>query len=355
MAQGGSEGFGAGEQPPPSALAGRRKKYEMGEERKKKSYGLMMWSMFGSKHDEHTIQREENIIQQDERDKRKASSAKPPEPKTGDAVADRVKSSLDAEVKLFQSSTEYTSRTRSRRRTITVTDAGQTEGRESDYDKAGLQDIESGSGAIHTPDESSMTTDPSMLGPRYNPPKFKNKNLDILKDDDRASVSTGAEVESLRNASTTAVFAAPGVLRRERKATNASNLSTSLTTGHEDGNIDGMRSEVASTMRPDTPASTRSNERLQSHQEVHPGHLRSLSAIAIMRAPGVVGVVDGEGTDTASKEESEGKEIASHSTNEVQTESVSEEKINAYLEAKVQEQETDRTDGNRKGDTWNVQ
>jgi acetyl esterase/lipase len=334
MAQGGSEGFGAGEQPPPSALAGRRKKYEMGEERKKKSYGLMMWSMFGSKHDEHTIQREESIIQQDERDKRKASSAKPPEPKTEDVVADRPKGSLAAEANPFPPSTKDIGRTRCRRRTITVTDAGQTEGRESGYDQAGLQDIESGSGAIHTRDESSMTTDPSMLGPRYNPPKFKNKNLDILKDDDRASVSTGAEVESLRNASTTAVFAAPGVLRRERKPTNASNLSTSPTSGHEDGNIDGIRSEVASTMRPDTPASRRSNERLQSHQEVYPDHLRSPSAIAIMQAPGVVGVVGGEGTDAASKEELEGKEIASHSTNEVQTESVSEEKINAYLEAK---------------------
>jgi acetyl esterase/lipase len=317
MAQGGSEGFGAGEQPPPSALAGRRKKYEMGEEKKKKSYGLMMWSMFGSKHDEHTIQREESIIQKDERDKRKASYAKSPGTKTEDVVADQAKSSPDAEGNLFPPSTEHISRPRGRRRTITVIDAGQTEDRESGYDDVGLQDIESGSGAIHTRDESSITPDSSMLSPRYNPPKFKNKNLDILRDDDGASISTGAEVESLRNASTTAVFAAPGVLSRERKPTSASNLSTSPTTGREDGNIDGMRSEVASTLRPDTPASTRSNERLQSHQEVHPDHLRSPSAIAIMQAPGVVGVVDGEGTDAASKEESEGKEITSHSTNEV--------------------------------------
>jgi hypothetical protein len=35
----------------------------MGEEKKKKSYGLMMWSMFGSKHDELTIQREEEAVQ----------------------------------------------------------------------------------------------------------------------------------------------------------------------------------------------------------------------------------------------------------------------------------------------------
>ena len=163
----------------------------MGEEKKKKSYGLMMWSMFGSKHDEHTIQREESIIQKDERDKRKASYAKSPGTKTEDAVADQAMSSPDAEGNLFPPSTEPISRPRGRRRTITVIDAGQTEDRESGYDDVGLQDIESGSGAIHTRDESSITPDSSMLSPRYNPPKFKNKNLDIFRDDDRASISYG--------------------------------------------------------------------------------------------------------------------------------------------------------------------
>jgi hypothetical protein len=55
----GYEGFGDGELPPPSALAGRRKKSGVDVERKKvKSIGLALWSLWGSKHDEQTIQRE---------------------------------------------------------------------------------------------------------------------------------------------------------------------------------------------------------------------------------------------------------------------------------------------------------
>jgi hypothetical protein len=193
-----------------------------------------------------------------------------------------------------------------------------------------------------------MTSNSSMLGPRYNPPKFKNKNLDHLKNDDKASVSTGADVDSLRNASTTAVFAAPGLLSRERKATNASNLSTSLTTGPDDGNFDGMRSEVASTMRPDTPVSTRSNERLQGNQEVQSDHLRSPSAVAILKAPGVVGVIDGETTEASPEETGEEKDIDPHGSSESQTATPTTEKVDAYLEAKVREQENERQTGSGK-------
>lgn len=57
----GYEGFGAGEFPPPSALAGRRKKVGATAakgDRKKKSIGLAMWSLWGSKHDKMTVDRE---------------------------------------------------------------------------------------------------------------------------------------------------------------------------------------------------------------------------------------------------------------------------------------------------------
>lgn len=58
MAQG-YQSFGNGEVPPPSALAGRRKAGEnLKEEKKKKSMGMSMWSLWGSKHDEMTIERE---------------------------------------------------------------------------------------------------------------------------------------------------------------------------------------------------------------------------------------------------------------------------------------------------------
>ncbi|KAI0477836.1 alpha/beta-hydrolase [Xylariaceae sp. FL0804] len=49
-----------GETPPPSALASRRKAKEVVEERKKtKSMGLSLWSLWGSKHDEATFNREQ--------------------------------------------------------------------------------------------------------------------------------------------------------------------------------------------------------------------------------------------------------------------------------------------------------
>ena len=344
MAHGGSEGFGLGEQAPPSALAGRRKKYDMGEEkRKKKSYGLMMWSMFGSKHDEHTIQREDVFAREDERAKRSTNSRKPSEPEDNGPTTTAVTSEPAAAGHLSPSSTKDKSRSRSRRRTVTVTDAGQTEGWGSGYHKAGLQDMESGSSPMHTRTHSNVTADSSMLSPRYYPPKYKNKNLDILRDDDKASVSTGAEIESLRNASTTAVFSAPGLLSRERKATTASTLSTSLSPGH--GDADGMKSEVASITRPDTPVSTRSTERLQSHQDVPADHLRSPSTVAVVQAPGVVGVF-GHGKATEADAENTPKERETAlNDDEAHADDSSTQEIEAFLEARVQQQEQQLPNG----------
>ncbi|RFU35127.1 hypothetical protein B7463_g1195, partial [Scytalidium lignicola] len=51
--------FGDEEVPPPSALAGRRKAdRDIREQKKSKSLGLSLWSLWGSKHDEKTIVRE---------------------------------------------------------------------------------------------------------------------------------------------------------------------------------------------------------------------------------------------------------------------------------------------------------
>ncbi|KAF1999239.1 alpha/beta-hydrolase [Amniculicola lignicola CBS 123094] len=54
----GYEGFD-GEIPPPTALAGRRVKGMQIEKKKGKSWGMSLWSLWGSKHDEATIVREE--------------------------------------------------------------------------------------------------------------------------------------------------------------------------------------------------------------------------------------------------------------------------------------------------------
>ncbi|KAI0184846.1 hypothetical protein EV127DRAFT_443131 [Xylaria flabelliformis] len=56
----GYQGFD-GETPPPSALAARRKlDGELALKKKRKSMGLALWSLWGSKHDEMTVQREED-------------------------------------------------------------------------------------------------------------------------------------------------------------------------------------------------------------------------------------------------------------------------------------------------------
>ena len=54
MAQG-FQGFGNDEVPPPSALAGRRGLSMPKEEKKKKSWGMSIWSLWGSSHDENTV------------------------------------------------------------------------------------------------------------------------------------------------------------------------------------------------------------------------------------------------------------------------------------------------------------
>lgn len=54
----GFKDFGPGEHPPPSALAGRRVEVDPPLKRRTKSIGLALWSSWGSKHDEATVERE---------------------------------------------------------------------------------------------------------------------------------------------------------------------------------------------------------------------------------------------------------------------------------------------------------
>ncbi|PHH74192.1 hypothetical protein CDD80_3240 [Ophiocordyceps camponoti-rufipedis] len=59
----GFDGFGHGEHPPPSALAGRRRRRQAASDpaqrKRTKGVGLALWSLWGSKHDEATVEREE--------------------------------------------------------------------------------------------------------------------------------------------------------------------------------------------------------------------------------------------------------------------------------------------------------
>ncbi|KAF2472576.1 alpha/beta-hydrolase [Lindgomyces ingoldianus] len=80
----GYEGFD-GETPPPTALAGRRVKGMKAEKRKKKSWGMALWSLWGSKHDEMTIVREEKADQTP--DQEPSTTDEPPTPPIVDGAA----------------------------------------------------------------------------------------------------------------------------------------------------------------------------------------------------------------------------------------------------------------------------
>ncbi|KAF2870336.1 hypothetical protein BDV95DRAFT_497001 [Massariosphaeria phaeospora] len=124
----GYEGFD-GETPPPTALAGRRVKDMKKEKRKKKSWGMALWSLWGSKHDEMTIVREEKADQKPNQDEPTVDTEKtidssteskpaktPPKPRQKTFAKGRT-STLAAN--------DAASRPRSRSRHSGVTDKGQ--------------------------------------------------------------------------------------------------------------------------------------------------------------------------------------------------------------------------------------
>ncbi|KAG0651267.1 AB hydrolase superfamily [Hyphodiscus hymeniophilus] len=118
MAQG-YQLFGNGEVPPPSALAGRRKLGDdMKEEKKKRSMGMSLWALWGSKHDEKTMKHEEEADREPETATASAADGQGARP---------LEDTKTNQGKLMDSrkKSDY-SRSRSRRRT--VTDQHQTEG-----------------------------------------------------------------------------------------------------------------------------------------------------------------------------------------------------------------------------------
>lgn len=63
----GYQDFGPGEHPPLSALAGRRRlESDVKEKKRTKSLGLALWSLWGSKHDELAVEREQKADQRPE-------------------------------------------------------------------------------------------------------------------------------------------------------------------------------------------------------------------------------------------------------------------------------------------------
>ncbi|KAL9580288.1 MAG: hypothetical protein Q9212_004589, partial [Teloschistes hypoglaucus] len=100
----GYQGFGDDEVPPPSALAGRRGLGMEKEAKIKRSWGMSLWSVWGSSHDQKTIEREE-----------KADKA------TDTTTAKPVKSPRISPRSLSQNPSSPTPRSHSRRRIVSYT------------------------------------------------------------------------------------------------------------------------------------------------------------------------------------------------------------------------------------------
>jgi hypothetical protein len=148
----GYQTFGDGEVPPPSALAGRRKAGEdLKEEKKKRSMGMSLWALWGSKHDEKTMKNEEVADREPETATASAADGQGARP-LGDTKTNQGKL-MDHGTK-----PEY-SRSRSRRRT--VTDEHQTDGSDIDENTpaAALIAIKQANGQDIAPGDGSLNPD----------------------------------------------------------------------------------------------------------------------------------------------------------------------------------------------------
>lgn len=146
----GFQDFGPGEHPPPAALAGRRKlESHMAETKKKRSLGLALWSLWGSKHDEDTMERE---LQ---------AEGNPETEVVKDEGEDRVppRERDDTQLDESQNPEDATSRSRSRRRTVVDNHQTEEEDRTEDTPVAQL---------IHKRQEQEAAN-PGLLSPNYVP------------------------------------------------------------------------------------------------------------------------------------------------------------------------------------------
>ncbi|KAK5046488.1 hypothetical protein LTR84_008291 [Exophiala bonariae] len=354
-----------GENPPPSALASRRTDKGPISKKPRKSYGLAMWSGWGSKHDEATLKREEEAVEMEKEERSQPIEVTSQDTQTnvhdGRAEINPVANIPHPSTTRHQSSSRHRSssgRRRKtydsgsqggRRRTVTVTDAGQTEAMDLPAlpvstvvpdDLSSQQSKSKSIGATtdptpipsftftsNTPLESTIESPETELLSAGFIPKFKTASH--LRDDSAgsgpasevASIMTSRSGVMADDASTRAVFAVPGVLSsKDRNLTDGTDdRSLAPTTrptsplvnetrsvfsdldGPTSDNFDTVPSPTTTSRLgitgSDTPRSQRSLERLRSHQQdegmgrMDP--LRSPSAIAVVRVEGISDLVEG--------------------------------------------------------------
>ena len=324
-----ARGFGDGELPPPSALAGRQQDERSSSRamRIKKSWGLGMWSSWGWKHDERTLEKDGLLEKQE-------AKAQPQQKLSTDGDQQ-----MDGATVLSDDSNRRQSRARSashasrqRRRTVTVQDEGQVEGEEPAVPTTPRAAAQNGISdtvgltptlAVERPTPAAANTESrepeQNLSPVFIP---KWRSAAHLRGDSKDTSDAGSNYSRAANAapdnaSTMAVFSAPGVQRQDSQDdTSHRNIGTPTadrvslesrpSTPEAKDNLGGY----------DTPVSRRSVERLQRHQtditdgqsirssipasiltldgatstRLHP--LKSPSAVAIVQAEGILATPD---------------------------------------------------------------
>ena len=338
-----------GEHPPPSALAGRRTaKDDQQKTKLRRSMGLSMWSGWGSKHDKHAVQREEDLME----------DPKDGKPKPGNKVgvagsvpelrepSARMRSESSSRARRRSIARPGADRDRSRRRTVSVVNRGQTDvtGDTLPSPTSALGSSDSAQPMTQASD-STLTTPPTTATMDYSAqhlspsfyPKFKAgpSHLRALSgdNDEAASMMTGRSAVLPDDASTTAMFNAPGVITRsegsDRPTSSATNqMNNGITApsrmtevvSASDIDTHPMKDHVVDGY--DTPASRGSVERLLSHQgddeaAANTGqmdgvalssklqHFRSPSTTAIVKSEGIAGVVAGGSHDITGSDDGE--------------------------------------------------
>ncbi|KIW41396.1 uncharacterized protein PV06_06958 [Exophiala oligosperma] len=343
LANGEIKAFEDGERPPACALASRRTDRDLVVKKKRKSNLLFMWSMWGSKHDEMTLKREQEAEEGRPSQVEKVDQEIPTtSPQGADGRVDEVPAGGEAvpPTARARSSTRQRSlsskrrgsesRVRGRARTVSVADRGQAD---SQHLLPALAVSRSMAPSTTTASENPtiVTTSPGAHDGRASPdsallsagfiPRFRAASH--LRGDS-ASIKTGQSIGvASDDASTRALFAEAGVaseIENEStthdsssagpKARRGSPLAGELgrrTSDDNDDDDDVLINGKVPHGGSDTPRSHRSIERLQSHQQdegmgrLQP--LRSPSSTAVVRAAGVVDIVpDGEADEGAAAE-----------------------------------------------------
>lgn len=229
---------------------------------------MMLWSLWGSKHDESAIKREEEADKMPETTTTEAHQVVPatatedPMVEIKTTTTSRPRGHSIAQHSQQPQRRPFSgSRSQSRTRRRTVTDTGQTDETMDTLDEHRREHTTTTE--VPTPNQ---LVESSHLAPTSSPfPLSMSKNLSHLRAETASlgGVSTMTDREpGLRNASTVAVFSAPGVVGFKSLSDDATATESILSreTGAEE------EDNTPRPSRPGTPASKGSVHRLQANQ-----------------------------------------------------------------------------------------